>query len=182
MQTYRRTFIIGGLSLSLLALSGCSTLSTDTAQYFSGRFSGKFDHGGKTESLSGRYRYRVGVHTSTLDLMTPLYGILVQVEIDAKGARLLKGEEVVAGAASAQDLMHQTIGLALPVEMLQNWLTGRPQYETRFVYVNENTFEQAGWRIVVRRRHDDGSAAVVAATALQFPYTGTTITLTVDKE
>ncbi|MDO4936461.1 MAG: outer membrane lipoprotein LolB [Sutterellaceae bacterium] len=182
MQTNRRTLLTASLSLALLALSGCSTLPKDTTQYFSGRFSGKFERGGKTESLSGRYRYRVGAQTSTLDLMTPLYGILAQVEIDAKGARLLKGEEVVASAASAQDLMHKTVGLALPVEMLQNWLTGRPQYETRFVYVDENTFEQAGWRIVVRRRHEDGSAAVVAATALQSLYAGTTVTLTVDKE
>lgn len=182
MNIHRRTYLIASLTVPLFVLSGCAVLPKNTMQYFSGRFSGKFQRNGKTESLTGRYRYRVAEHSSTLDLMTPLYGILAQVEIDAKGARLIKGEKTIAGAASAQELMHRTLGLALPVEMLQNWLVGRPQPEVAFTQSSENVFEQAGWRIAVRRRHADGTAAAISVWALTSDYSGTTLTLTVDKE
>lgn len=180
MQLSRRTWILGGLSL--LTLSGCSSLPLNSAECFSGRFSGRFERDGKTESLTGRYRYTVSGSETVLDLLTPLYGVLARVVIDKTGATLQKGEEIIARADSAQSLMLQSVGFALPVEMLQSWLAGTPQAGRSFSKIDDNGFEQAGWRILVKRRHTDLSPATISVTALQYPYIGTSLTLTVEKE
>lgn len=179
MHLSRRTWILA--ALSLLTLPGCSSLPV-SAQRFSGRFSGKFKNNGKTESLTGRYRYTMADKQTVLDLLTALYGVVARIVIDRNGATLQKGDKIIAQADSAQSLMLESVGFALPVQMLESWLAGRPQAGQTFTTINDNAFEQAGWRIVVGRRHADFAPATISVTALQEPYIGTHLTLTVDKE
>lgn len=173
------------LGSAALVLSGCSTLApkTTTQQtHYSGRFSGRFERAGKTETLTGRYRLTVSAEETVLDLLTPLYGVIGRITVTSTGAVLEKGGEIVAREASAEVLMNNTLGFALPLAMLQSWLEGRPHTATAFERIDEKTFEQSGWRIRTTRVKPDGTPAAVAVTALRYPYLGSSLTLTVDKE
>ncbi len=186
ISTRRRLMLAAALTLSTatLTLTGCSTLSgtgTVDVERFSGRFSGKFIRSGKSETLSGRYRCTQTPEDLTLELMTPLYGVLARVVVNEKGACLYKENEVLTCSASAEELMQKTVGFGLPVEMLDAWLKGRPSDKIASTRVSTNTFEQASWRIRILRFHPSGKPAVLELQALDPVFAGTRMNLTIEE-
>ena len=149
--------------LPAVLLSGCGILGAPAdAVVISGRFSGRISRDGRTQSASGRYRLTQTRKADVLELLTPLYGVLGRVTVSSAGAVLERGSQPPVEAPSAEALMQEAFGFALPVPMLKSWLAGRPAASAASRTISPESFEQAGWRVTVRRRLADGSPAVLA--------------------
>ncbi len=177
-MTARRTVILGALAF----LSGCTTLPQGK-RIRSGRFSAKVSHSEKTESVSGRWRLTESGRETTLELMTPLYGILARVTIDDSGAVFEKPNQEPVRATSAEALMESHLGFAVPLSTLSSWLEGKPSPGQPHTEADRKTFVQAGWRVTVKRRSETGGVTVLLAERAETAISATlTLTLTIDAE
>ena len=99
--------------------------------------------------------------------MTPLNGILASIEVTPSGAVLETSQnESPLRAATAEELMLRTTGVAVPVETLERWLTMKGDRASEY-----------GWSARVLKRRDDGMPGTIRASS-----TGVSLTLTMDED
>jgi len=123
-----------------------------------GRFSLVAASGVRHEAWSGRYAFRDEGGLRQVDLASPLGATLARCEWGPRGARLsvpegagLRTEE----GPDAQALALRLLGWPLPIELLPDWMAGRPgsgvpaQAATQDGSVD--SFTQAGWTVKVER-------------------------------
>lgn len=172
------------LLMPLLALGGCSAIHSTAERERSGRFSLQAIRGGQKETLTGRWRLRESSRFTELALMTPLYGILARITVSAAGATLERpnktGDNNLETASTAEELMQRHLGFSLPVDMLSSWLSGLP-WKERPVQQTQEGFSQSGWQVVIKRRKEDDTPALVSLTQPESPLqAGITVNLNIE--
>ena len=117
--------------------------------------------------MNGRFSLRRTSAGLRLNLMTPLNGILASIEVTPSGAVLETSQnESPLRAATAEELMLRTTGVAVPVETLERWLTMKGDRASEY-----------GWSVRVLKRRDDGMPGTIRASS-----TGVSLTLTMDED
>lgn len=155
-----------------LLLAGCSSAPTVTEPHrtYTGRLNAKMSADHRSESMSARYRLVDADRTVILDILSPLAGLLARVTVDATGAQLEKGGEVVARARTGQELMQQAFSIGLPVSVLRQWLRGEPS----------SAPQAQNWAMTVLKRHADGSPAALEIHTLEGIEPHLQLTLTIE--
>jgi outer membrane biogenesis lipoprotein LolB len=174
IATSRRVWIGSQLALasSLVALSGCSVLRRSPSAPNTLRLGGRasisvgaigtrpahreaFEFEWVSTTESGR-----SGESGQLSLLGPLGQIVAQFSWTPQRAQLRQsGETQDRIAATPEDLSESVLGERLPVQVLGDWLQGRPWAQAPAAATPEG-FEQLGWQIDARRLRSDrqGSA------------------------
>lgn len=127
----------------------------------SGRFAVSVDKaGGDHDAVQGGFQWRETPQQLWLDLVNPMGSILARVEVDASGALLRYPNGEIEYAPTADVLVAQLIGYAIPVEQLRQWLRGAagvaPTSNDRIENERLMYFEQDGWRVRLQRYDEKG--------------------------
>lgn len=156
----RRILLALPAAAAVLTLAGCVTGQPPLFERY-GRFAlVSTSASGEREAVNGRFSLR-------LNLMTPLNGILASIEVTPSGAVLETSQnESPLRAATAEELMLRTTGVAVPVETLERWLTMKGDRASEY-----------GWSVRVLKRRDDGMPGTIRASS-----TGVSLTLTMDED
>jgi len=164
----RRAWIGSQLALasSLVALSGCSVLRRSPSAPDTLRLGGRASI--SVGAIGTRPAHREAfefewvstAESGQLSLLGPLGQIVAQLSWTPQRAQLRQsGQTQDRIAATPEDLSESVLGERLPVQVLGDWLQGRPWAQAHAVATPEG-FEQLGWQIDVRRLRSDrqGSA------------------------
>ena len=159
----RRILLALPAAAAVLTLAGCVTGQPPLFERY-GRFA---PASGEREAVNGRFSLRRTSAGLRLNLMTPLNGILASIEVTPSGAVLETSQnESPLRAATAEELMLRTTGVAVPVETLERWLTMKGDRASEY-----------GWSVRVLKRRDDGMPGTIRASS-----TGVSLTLTMDED
>jgi outer membrane lipoprotein LolB len=150
-------WFLGLVTLSLA--TSCSTLQplarTERNFYDSilihGRFSANFDQNSRPQSLQGRFEWRQNGHVIDIDLLSPLGQTAARISIVPGLAKIqLSGKETKV-AGNITELTEQTLGWALPVSGMRDWLQGFSRSQTSQLQTASPNgtaiFDTDGWRI-----------------------------------
>ena len=149
----RRILLALPAAAAVLTLAGCVTGQPPLFERY-GRFAlVSTSASGEREAVNGRFSLRRTSAGLRLNLMTPLNGILASNESPLR-------------AATAEELMLRTTGVAVPVETLERWLTMKGDRASEY-----------GWSVRVLKRRDDGMPGTIRASS-----TGVSLTLTMDED
>ncbi len=157
----RRFFLLACVSV----LAACATPSaiqgpaTDAFQR-SGRFAVSVDDlDGASQAVQGGFAwYDAGQHL-ILDLANPLGSTLARVEVFPGRAVLTRADGSMQEAVTADALLEQVLGAAIPVSGLRGWLKGdiNPFLAQRLQKDDGGTrFVQEGWSVVLSRHDAQG--------------------------
>lgn len=134
----------------------------------SGRLSINFSRDGKQETLSGKFDWRQAPGHIDVTLVSPLGQTLATISVAPGQARLTEAGKPTRVAPDLDSLSAQTLGWALPVTGLSEWLQG---YATaadgsRFVAspARDSVTTRDGWRLryVSWQEAGEGAAPAVA--------------------
>ncbi len=169
--------------LAALALAACGSLPQrqaapsphevapapyQAALALSGRLSINFSRDGKQETLSGKFDWRQAPGHIDVMLASPLGQTLATISVEPGRASLTEAGKPTRVAADLDSLSAQTLGWALPVAGLSEWLQG---YATaadgsRFIAspARDSVTTRDGWRLryVSWQEAGEGAAATVA--------------------
>lgn len=122
-----RQRLVGWLALALL--SACTTApparhaGAGAPEFFV--LEGRFSLRDRDSSQQGRLRWRHEDAGERLLVQDPLGGGVAELATDADGAKIALADGTVRHAATAETLMAELTGIALPVRDLARWLSGR---------------------------------------------------------
>lgn len=140
-------------------LAACATVPR-AERVHTGRFSVLVAADGRQDSGAGRFTLAVNGADVTLDLASPLGTTLARVEVDARGARLTRGDgdgpRELRGA-DAESLTWEALGWPLPVAGFADWIAGRPAPAKPVEVRTDDAFVQDGWTIRVLERFESGA-------------------------
>ena len=157
----RRILLALPAAAAVLTLAGCVTGQPPLFERY-GRFAlVSTSASGEREAVNGRFSLRRTSAGLRLNLMTPLNGILTSIEVLETSQN-----ESPLRAATAEELMLRTTGVAVPVETLERWLTMKGDRASEY-----------GWSVRVLKRRDDGMPGTIRASS-----TGVSLTLTMDED
>jgi outer membrane lipoprotein LolB len=111
---------------------------------------GRFSLREAGNSYSGRVRWNHDMQGNLVMVQDPFGGGVAELSERPQGARMTLADGRLVEAPSAQILMHELTGIALPVSDLARWLTGR---ESSGASVERDAagravrFARAGWRV-----------------------------------
>jgi outer membrane lipoprotein LolB len=145
------------LALSWLALlTGCATITTPAgeAPWTSGRLSVRVAAGAErgAQSVSANFELRAWGDSGELRLNSPL-GTRVATAIWAPGVARLITPDGETSFATLDELSRQSVGEALPLAALPDWLAGRP-WPGAPHRDNDAGFDQLDWQIGLARQRE----------------------------
>jgi len=161
-----------GAALAGALLSGCAALSPPAAPLsaqtvapyresveLSGRLNVNYSKDGKQESVSGvKFTWRQHGARTDVSLASPLGSTIAEIAVTPEAATLVEGGKPPRTAADIDTLSAQTLGWALPVSGLRDWLQG---YATapggkRFTAspANASIVTADGWKLTFVSWHD----------------------------
>ncbi|MGY8527073.1 lipoprotein insertase outer membrane protein LolB [Paracidovorax citrulli] len=122
------------------------------ATEYSGRFAANYVRYGREEGVQGSFQWREQGRNVRLDLISPLGQTLAVVTATPSGATLDLPNEAPRNAPEVDALLEQSLGFALPVAGLRDWLharpaPGRPAAATRDAQGRLATLAQDGWTV-----------------------------------
>ncbi len=166
----RRHLLSLALLSSTLPLVGCALQKSVYLFERSGRFSLMTpNEEGKMTAINGRFSLRRTPEVITLDLMTPLNGILARIEITPSEATLTRDLNTPPlFAPSGEELMQQVLGFALPIPVLEDWLSTK-----------DNQVNAYGWKVHILKRTVQGMPSTIRA---QCSVPSVKLTLSIDNE
>jgi outer membrane lipoprotein LolB len=144
-------------ALSLLvALTGCATAThpAGEAPWTSGRLSVRVAASAErgAQSVSANFELRAQGDSGELRLNSPL-GTRVATAIWAPGVARLITPDGETSYATLDELSRQSVGEALPLAALPDWLAGRP-WPGAPHRSDDSGFEQLDWRIGLARQRE----------------------------
>ncbi|WP_211959447.1 lipoprotein insertase outer membrane protein LolB [Cupriavidus plantarum] len=159
-------------------LAGCASV-TPTRNFdageiartenYSGRFAANYVRYGRNEGVQGSFRWQEQGRNVRLDLVSPLGQTLAVITSTPSGATLDLPNEAPRNAPEVDSLMEQSLGFALPVSGLRDWIHGRPAAgasanATRDTKGRLDTLTQSGWtvRYVDWQEPPEGAAVTTA--------------------
>lgn len=111
---------------------------------------GRFSLREAGRSYSGRVQWNHGAQGNVVFVQDPFGGGIAELSDRPQGARMKMASGEQVEAPSAQILMHELTGIALPVRDLGRWLTGRERADaavSRDAAGRMIRFDRAGWRL-----------------------------------
>ena len=127
----------GGLPLLVLcgALGGCAASGAgalspnQVAAYrdsiaFDGRIAVNYQKNGAPESITAPFTWRQSAQQIDVSLSSPTGQTMAKISITPSSATLIQTDGVPRTAANIDSLTRQTLGWALPVSGLREWLQG----------------------------------------------------------
>lgn len=160
------------LALTLvLGIAGCATSppapDVSVVQERQGRFSVQSRQAmGQTEAVQGSFVWRRMVTGWQLDLNSPLGATLARLTVTDAGATLQQPDEPLRRAQSAQTLLADVLGAAVPVDALEDWVDGRVQANAPVTNIERDelgrieSFDQSGWRVRFTRYDVNGPGRI----------------------
>ncbi|MBF6631740.1 MAG: outer membrane lipoprotein LolB [Comamonas sp.] len=149
----RRTATIIALGFILL---GCSTPPpsklplTDIEHLWSGRLGLQVhDPMAQEQSFSASFQLKGSTDQGSLDVFTPLGSQLAKLEWHIGAAQLQQGNRITR-SESLQELLQLSLGTALPIQAMFEWLEGRPADASGWV---ANLSRYSDGRIAAQRTH-----------------------------
>lgn len=156
----------------ITALSGCATTSanlshTSMAPYrdtvnLAGTLSVNYDKDGKTESITGKFDWQQTPDRVDVSLASPLGQTLAKISVTPESATLTQADHPPRVAKDLATLTTQSLGWALPVSGLRDWMQG---YATgadgqRFIAspANNSVVTKDGWHLRYVTWQDDSAA------------------------
>jgi outer membrane lipoprotein LolB len=146
--------LVAGLGATLLA--GCASRPPDPAEgWTSGRLALRVDADTQraAQSLSALFELRGDDRSGELRLATPLGTRLAEARW-APGLVMLSSARGEQRYDSLEGLAAETLGEPLPLQVLPDWLAGRP-WPGAPARASEAGFEQLGWAVDLRE-HPQG--------------------------
>ena len=143
----KRRFLAAAMAV-LASVSACTSVPRTEAVYdgvsWAGRLALRID-GTQPQSVSARFELRGQPNGGRFGLVTPIGTQLMQADWSAQGARLRlpDGERLYP---DMEALTRDSLGEALPVGALFDWLQGRPVAGTAFT-ATATGFAQSGWEV-----------------------------------
>jgi outer membrane lipoprotein LolB len=162
------------LSLLVLAaaLAGCATstanLSRSTVSDYrdtidlSGRLSVNYQKDGRPESINGSFNWSQRPGMIEVSLASPLGQTIAKISVTPQSATLAQADRPPRQAPDIDTLTAQSLGWALPVAGLRDWLQGYATDEAgqRFAAspANNSVYTRDGWRLRFVSWQDEGAA------------------------
>lgn len=153
---------LSGWLLALVTLSlatSCSTLQplarTERNFYdiilIHGRFSSNFEQNSRLQSVQGRFQWHQNGHDINIDLLSPLGQTVARISIVPGLAKIQQSGKETQVASNITELTEQTLGWALPVSGMRDWLQGFNRSRTSELQTatpsGTEIFDTDGWRI-----------------------------------
>ena len=148
----RRRFLLVALA-SVVAVSACTSVprteGVRDGVAWAGRLALRID-GSQPQSVSARFELQGHAGDGRFGLVTPIGTQLMQADWSAQGARLRlpDGERQYP---DMEALTRDSLGEALPVGSLFDWLQGRPVAGTPYT-ATATGFAQSGWEVDTREQ------------------------------
>lgn len=149
----RRWLLAAGGGIGLAVLSGCASLSGDRSGAISGRLAMHVDAsaGAPERNLSALFELKGSGDRGELQLTSPLGTGIAQARWQPRSATLVTSEGM-RDYASLADLAEETLGEAIPLGALFDWLRGRPSADQPSQpLAGGEGFEQMGWTVDLAR-------------------------------
>ncbi|MCT9125089.1 lipoprotein insertase outer membrane protein LolB [Cupriavidus gilardii] len=160
MDRSRRTLTLLCLSAPLW-LAACASVTASRqfdaaagarASELTGRFAANYVRYGRDEGVQGSFHWREQGDNVRLDLISPLGQTLAVVTATPSGATLDLPNEPPRNAPQVDALLEQSLGFALPVAGMRDWLRARPApgapaSATRDAQGRLETLSQNGWTV-----------------------------------
>jgi outer membrane lipoprotein LolB len=154
----RRALVLTAFST---VLAGCATTSAPLSQApvaayrdtvnLAGRLSVNYQKDGKPESITGKFNWQQTPGRVDVSLASPLGQTIAAISVTPGSATLTQAERPPRVAKDLETLTTESLGWALPVSGLRDWLQG---YATgadgqRFTAspANNNVVTKDGWRL-----------------------------------
>lgn len=157
-----------GLTAILLAvlLSGCVTAPRTPVNAVPAPV---FSLSGRLFASDGARRFTAALRwtqagSSRILLTTPLGQAVASIDVDNSGARLTAANGRQYSAGTLSELVRRGLGLALPLEHLPWWVSGRAAPDTPADATTEDGFSQHGWTVRYGARDDSGRPLRLEAT------------------
>jgi len=161
-----------------LLLSACATTPP-----LSGALSGTERHGRfalkatspfeEPKAIQGNFLWQQTTDGWVLFLKSPMGATLAKLSVDAAGATLQRTDAPDQRANSPTVLMRQTLGEAVPVDALSDWIGGRLGDRANIAGVVRDdqgrvtAFEQQGWQVNFARYDSVGPTRMTLSTQAQ---------------
>lgn len=122
----RRTWLLASLSLGVLGLTACASSPKEGKPAdWSGRIAiNELTEGGR--SFSAGFELQGKAEAGQLKVLSPLGGVLRQLQWDNSGAWLDDGSGNRQRYSSLAELTRRALGTELPIQALFDWLQGKP--------------------------------------------------------
>ncbi|MDE2396849.1 MAG: outer membrane lipoprotein LolB [Burkholderiales bacterium] len=148
----RRAALAALTGLALALASGCATRPTAEPGWISGKLALRVDATASeaAQSLSTDFDLRGDAQAGELRLSTPL-GTVIALARWAPGRASLQTSDGEKPFADLDALAQETLGVAVPLRALPDWLHGQPWSGAPSTPEGRGVFEQLGWRIDVAR-------------------------------
>lgn len=160
MDRSRRTLTLLCLTAPLW-LAACASVTPSRqfdaaagtrASELTGRFAANYVRYGRDEGVQGSFHWREQGDNVRLDLISPLGQTLAVVTATPSGATLDLPNEPPRNAPQVDALLEQSLGFALPVAGMRDWLRARPApgapaNATRDAQGRLETLSQNGWTV-----------------------------------
>jgi len=176
-MTKRRPLLLS----AVLILAGCTTLTGPAGtRRWSGRFSLRAVTPQGAETAAGKYRLTASGDVYTLEILSPLNGVLGKVTVTPTLARVERGGHPDLTAPTEAELMQAAFGFDLPITVFASWLDGAPSAAAPFERTASGAFCQKDW-LVTPAAPVAGRPAVLKLTRTD-PGRTVNLTMTVEKE
>lgn len=144
---------------------------------------GRFSLRDRDSAQQGRLRWRHEDAGERLLVQDPLGGGVAELAVDAFGARIELTDGTVRSAASAETLMAELTGIALPVRELARWLSGRlagTNGVERDGAGRATQLKTSGWRLRYEYPADDPSSDLLPVRVVAINDTGIEMRLAIE--
>lgn len=164
LPTYRRNYLVL-LVLSVLVGVGCASLPERGPAAGGFHLRGKLGVVQGEESFSARFLWRQQREDFAIDLWGPLGQGRVRLSGNERYLELRDGDGSVISAGDADDVMLTHLGWSLPLEVLPQWVRGRPAPNLPVTARAEDEqgrlirFTQLGWAVELERYQPVADAA-----------------------
>lgn len=135
--------------LTSLALGGCASRPTPEEAGLEFRLGGRISLVAEEGAVTANYVWRQYADGVDIDLWGPLgqgrtrvLGKGTTLTVHTSDGQRLEGE-------AARALVRREFGLAAPVELLSNWILGRPAPDWPAELLENDSFAQLGWQVAL---------------------------------
>lgn len=135
--------------LAGLALGGCVSRPPVQESGLEFRLAGRIGLVGEEGAVTANYVWRQYADGVEIELWGPLGQGRTRVVGDGTALTVHTADGARLDGAAARALVRREFGLAAPVELLSNWILGRPAPDWPAEELGESAFAQLGWHVAL---------------------------------
>ncbi len=132
-----------------LAVGGCVSRSTLPEAGLEFRLAGRIALAAEEGAVTANYVWRQYADNVEIDLWGPLGQGRTRVVGEGTALTVHTADGARLDGEAARSLVRREFGLAAPVELLSNWILGRPAPDWPVESLGEGAFAQLGWHVAL---------------------------------